>query len=71
MSEKAIKNNNLLKQISAELSSISQEIANIKKSMIDIKGDVTKLNMIEEKIKKGEYDAKYNNGWWWWREIPS
>lgn len=71
MSEKAIKNNNLLKQISAELSSISKEIANIKKSMIDIKGDVTKLNMIEEKIKKGEYDAKYNNGWWWWREIPS
>ena len=55
MAEKAIKNNQLLKQISAEL--------------LEIKGDVTKLNMIEEKIKKGEYDAKYNNGWFWWDRV--
>ena len=66
MAEEAIKNHQLLKQISTELSSISKEIANIRKSITDIKGDVIKLNMIEEKISKGEYDTKYNNGWFWW-----
>ena len=34
--------------------------------------DLTKLNMIEEKIKKGEHDSKYNNGWFWWvKEMPT
>ena len=66
MAEKAIKNKQLLKQISAELSSISSELTKIKASILDIKGDVIKLHMIEEKIRKGEYDAKYNNGWFWW-----
>ena len=69
MAEKAIKNNQLLKQISAELSSISSELTKIKTSILEIKGDVTKLNMIEEKIRKGEYDAKYNNGWFWWDRV--
>jgi len=69
MSEKAIKNHQLLKQISTELSSISNELTKIKTSILEIKGDVVKLNMIEEKIRKGEYDAKYNNGWFWWDRV--
>ena len=69
MDDKAIKNHQLLQQISAQLSSISTELTNMKSSIIQIKGDVTKLNMIEEKISKGEYDAKYNNGWFWWDRV--
>ena len=69
MPEKAIKNNQLLQQISAQLSSISTDLTNLKTSILDIKGDVIKLNMIEEKIKRGEYDAKYNNGWFWWDRV--
>ena len=69
MAEEAIKNHQLLKYISAELSSISTELTKIKTSILDIKGDVIKLNMIEEKIRKGEYDAKYNNGWFWWDRV--
>ena len=69
MSEEAIKTHKHLKQISAELSSISPELTKIKTSILGIKGDVIKLNMIEEKIRKGEYDAKYNNGWFWWDSV--
>tara|TARA_R110002020_G_scaffold85926_6_gene212035 strand:+ start:5388 stop:5597 length:210 start_codon:yes stop_codon:yes gene_type:complete len=69
MADKAIKNHQLLQQISAQLSSISTELTNMKSSIIQIKGDVVKLNMIEEKIRKGEYDAKYNNGWFWWDRV--
>jgi len=69
MAEEAIKNHQLLKQISTELSSISTALTKMKTSILGIKGDVTKLNMIEEKISKGEYDAKYNNGWFWWDRV--
>ena len=61
-----------VKDISDHLSCISKDLQSLKKSMIDIKGDLTKLNMIEEKIKKGEHDSKYNNGWFWWvKEMPT
>ena len=43
MADKAIKNHQLLQQISAQLSSISTELTNMKSSIIQIKGDVTKL----------------------------
>jgi prefoldin subunit 5 len=67
MSEKqALKNNQQLKQISADLSSISKDIILLKESIKDIQSEVRKINMIEDKIKKGESIQKSNDGWFLW-----
>jgi prefoldin subunit 5 len=67
MSEKqALKNNQQLKQISADLSSISKDILLLKESIKDIQSEVRKINMIEDKIKKGESIQKSNDGWFLW-----
>jgi len=61
--KQALKNNQQLKQISCELSSISKDILSLKESIMDIQSEVRKINMIEDKIKKGESVAKSNGGW--------
>ena len=62
--KQALKNNQQLKQISCELTSISKEILSLKESIRDIQSGIRKLNMIEDKIKKGETIQKSNGGWW-------
>ena len=64
--KQALKNNQQLKQISCELSSISKDILSLKESIEDIQSEVRKINMIEDKIKKGESIQKSNDGWFLW-----
>jgi len=66
MSEKAIKNNELLKSVSADLSSISQDIKIIKEGISEINYKLTKINNIEDKLKKGEKIQKSSDGWFIW-----
>tara|TARA_Y100001938_G_C8023720_1_gene396799 strand:- start:666 stop:887 length:222 start_codon:yes stop_codon:yes gene_type:complete len=73
MSEKASKTNTqLLKQISADLSSVSQEVSRLREALKEAHADIIKLNMIEEKMKQGEKIAQNSSGWFWWtKELPS
>ena len=64
--KQALKNNQQLKQISCELSSISKDILSLKESIEDIQSALRKINMIEDKIKKGESIQKSNDGWFLW-----
>lgn len=50
------------------LKKISDDIQVIKKSITDIREDIIKLNMIEEKIEKGENNAIKHNGWFFWSD---
>tara|TARA_R100001015_G_C4470275_1_gene54189 strand:+ start:303 stop:524 length:222 start_codon:yes stop_codon:yes gene_type:complete len=65
-------NNQLLLQISSELSSVSREVSRLREALKDAHKDIIKLNLIEEKIKKGEEVAKDTSGWFWWtKEMPT
>ena len=73
MSEKASKTNTqLLKKISADLSSVSEEVKRLREALKDAHADIIKLNMIEDRIKKGEQVAQNSSGWFWWsKEMPT
>ena len=63
MPEKATQNNELLKTMSADLSSISKEVILLKEKVNGIQYELIKLNMIENKIQRGEIESKDNGGW--------
>ena len=63
MPEKATQNNELLKTMSADLSSISKEVILLKEKVNGIQYELIKLNMIENKIQRGEIKSKDNGGW--------
>ena len=68
MPEKATQNNELLKTMSADLSSISKDVILLKEKVNGIQYELIKLNMIENKIQRGEIKSKDNGGWFelWW-----
>ena len=60
-------NYELLKEISSELTSVSREVARLREAIKEAHADIIKLNMIEDKIKKGEQLVEHDNdGWFWW-----
>jgi hypothetical protein len=65
-------NHHLLQQISSDLSSVSREVSQLRAALKEAHKDIIKLNMIEEKIKKGEEVAQNTSGWFWWqKEMPT
>ena len=65
-------NQHLLQQISSDLSSVSREVSQLRAALKEAHKDIIKLNMIEEKIKKGEEVAQNTSGWFWWqKEMPT
>lgn len=66
MNDNAIKNNELLKKISADLNSISKDIITIKEQISELNFKLTKINNVEEKIQKGENIKTNNGGWFYW-----
>tara|TARA_R100001440_G_scaffold16228_3_gene27630 strand:+ start:806 stop:979 length:174 start_codon:yes stop_codon:yes gene_type:complete len=47
------------------LEQILKEIHSLKTTLAEIRGEVAKLNQIENKLKKGENLANGNGGWFW------
>jgi len=65
-------NNQLLHQISSDLTSVSREVSRLREALKEAHKDIIKLNMIEEKMKKGEEVAQNTSGWFWWvKEMPT
>ena len=65
-------NNHILQQISSDLSSVSREVSKLREALKEAHKDIIKLNLIEEKMKKGEEVAKDTSGWFWWvKEMPT
>ena len=60
-------NNQLLHQISSDLTSVSREVSRLREALKEAHKDIIKLNLIEEKIKKGEEVAANSGGWFSWR----
>tara|TARA_R100001086_G_scaffold66212_2_gene30779 strand:+ start:570 stop:794 length:225 start_codon:yes stop_codon:yes gene_type:complete len=65
MSSHLAQNLKLLQEISDDIKVIknSQDVALQK--IKDIQSDIVKLNMVEEKVKKGEVVAAADDGWFW------
>jgi len=59
-------NNQLLKEISSDIETLSEELKKIKVAIKEAHKDIIKLNMIEERVEKGMEAMADNDGWFWW-----
>ena len=59
-------NNQLLKELSADIETLSEELTKIKVAIKEAHKDIIKLNMIEERVEKGVEAMADNDGWLWW-----
>tara|TARA_R100000700_G_C3107223_1_gene101751 strand:- start:211 stop:417 length:207 start_codon:yes stop_codon:yes gene_type:complete len=59
-------NNQLLKELSADIETLSEELTKIKVAIKEAHKDIIKLNMIEERVEKGVEAMADNDGWFWW-----
>ena len=66
MSSHLAQNLQLLKEISDDIQVIKKSQSVALERIKDIREDIIKLNMIEEKIEKGEKNAIKQNGWFFW-----
>ena len=57
------KNNQNNRQL---LEEILSEIQSVKSAITEIRCEITKLNQLENKLKKGENIATANGGWFFW-----
>ena len=65
-------NNQLLQQLAEDLTSVSRDVGRLREPLKEAHKDIIKLNMIEEKMKKGEEVAQNTSGWFWWvKEMPT
>ena len=65
-------NNQLLQQLAEDLTSVSRDVGRLREALKEAHKDIIKLNMIEEKMKKGEEVAQNTSGWFWWvKEMPT
>lgn len=68
MSSHLAQNLQLLKEISDDIQVIKKSQSVALERIKDIREDIIKLNMIEEKIEKGENNAIKHNGWFFWSD---
>ena len=54
-----------IQEISQDIKGIKDTQDNVLKKIKDIQSDIVKLNMIEEKVKRGEVVAATDDGWFW------
>ena len=59
-------NQQLLKELSADIETLSEELTKIKVAIKEAHKDIIKLNMIEERVEKGVDAMADNDGWFFW-----
>jgi len=65
MTSHLAQNLQILQEISQDIKVIKNSQDNVLKKIKDIQSDIVKLNMVEEKVKKGEDVSSKTDGWFW------